>query len=113
MTLPVGTAGVVPRGAFESDGRGGHQLLGRPVLISSRVKTLGTSGDIILVDPESVIVGMRSSIVVERSSHAYFGSDRLALRGRFRGDSALAWDKPQTPVEGSTTVSPCVVLENR
>ncbi len=113
MTLAAGTAGFQPRGAFEAGGPTGYTLLTRPVVITSRVKPLGTKGDVILVDPSQVAIGIRRGITVERSEHAFFSSDRLAVRARFRGDAQPFWNKPRTLVEGNTTVSPYVVLESR
>lgn len=113
MSLVIGTGGAIPRAAFEAGGPTGYMLLGRPVLVTSRVKTLGTQGDVILVDPTQIAVGVRRGIAIERSEHAFFGTDRLAVRGKFRGDALPLWEKPQTLAEGSTTVSPVVVLANR
>jgi HK97 family phage major capsid protein len=113
MSLTIGTGGTQPRGVFEPGGPTGYMLLGRPVVVTSRVKPLGTSGDVILVDPSQIAVGVRRGITVERSTQAFFSSDRLAIRGKFRGDSSPLWSKPRTLVEGNTTVSPVVVLEAR
>lgn len=113
MVLIVGTAGTQPLGAFQAGGPTGYLLLGRPVLVTSRVKVLGTKGDVILADPTQLAVGVRRGITIERSQHALFTSDQLAVRGKFRGDARPIWDKPRTLVDGLTTVSPVVVLENR
>jgi len=113
MSLAIGTGGTQPRAAFEAGGVSGYMLLGRPVLVTSRVKVLGTKGDVILCDPSQLAVGVRRGITIDRSEHAFFSSDRLAIRGKFRGDARPVWDKARTLVEGSTTVSPYVVLEAR
>ncbi len=113
MSLAIGTGGTQPRAGFEAGGPTGYQLLGRPVLITSRVKPLGTKGDVILVDPSQVVVGIRRGLSIERSPHVFFSSDRLAIRGRFRGDAATFWDAPKTLADSGGTVSPFVVLEAR
>jgi HK97 family phage major capsid protein len=105
--------GFQPLGVFQAGGPTGYTMLGRPVLVTSRVKPLGTAGDLILVDPTQVAVGIRRQISIEKSPHVFFNSDRLAVRGRFRGDAQPIWDKPRTLVEGSDAVSPYVVLETR
>jgi hypothetical protein len=64
-----------------------------------------------LLDGE--VVGVRRGLSVQRSEHALFTSDALALRASFRGFSGPLWDKARTPVEGTDTVSPYVVLEDR
>ena len=58
-------------GAFESGGPTGYQLLGRPVLVTSRVKALGLRGDVILADPTQLAVGIRRGITIERSPFPY------------------------------------------
>ena len=54
-----------------------------------------------------------SNVSIDRSDHAYFSSDRLATRGKFRGDAQPMWEKARTRTEGSDTESPYVVLETR
>jgi HK97 family phage major capsid protein len=105
--------GAVPAAAFQAGGPTGYLLLGRPVVITGRVKPLSTRGDVLLVDPSAVAIGIRRGITIDRSPHAYFTSDRLAIRGKFRADAAPLWDTPRTLQEGSTTVSPYVVLQAR
>lgn len=113
MSLTIGTGGTVPRGALEAGGPTGLQLLGRPFLVTSRVKALGSVGDVILVDPTQIAVGVRRGLAIERSTHAYFSSDRLAVRGKFRGDARPFWEKARTLVDSGGTVSPIVVLAAR
>ena len=113
MSLVIGVGGTQPRGVFESGGPTGYQLLGRPVVVTSRVKPLGDLGDVILVDPTQIAVGVRRQLTIERSEQAFFSSDRLAIRGKFRGDARPLWESTRTLVDGSTTVGPVVVLEAR
>lgn len=113
MHMVIGTAGTQPAAVFQMGGPTGYMLLGRPVLVTSRVKALGTKGDVILVDPTQLAVGIRRQVTIERSEHAFFGTDRLAIRAKFRGDARPFWETPLTLVEGNTTVSPIVVLEAR
>ena len=105
--------GAPHAGMFQAGGPTGYMLLGRPVVLTSRVKALGTAGDLILVDPTQVVIGIRRGITIDRSIHAYFTSDAIAVRGKFRGDAQPAWEKARTLVEGSDTVSPYVILETR
>ena len=105
--------GAPHAGMFQAGGPTGYMLLGRPVVLTSRVKALGTAGDLILVDPTQVVMGIRRGITIDRSVHALFDSDAIAIRGKFRGDAQPAWEKARTLVEGSDTVSPYVILETR
>ena len=113
LSLAIGTGGAVPRGALEPDGKGGYMLLGRPLIVTSRVSAIGDVGDLILVDPTQIAVGIRRQITVDRSPFPYFTSDALALRGTFRGDVKPLWEKVQTLRNGTSTVSPVVTLEAR
>lgn len=105
--------GAQPPGVFQAGGPTGWLMLGRPVLITSRVKPLGTAGDVILVDPSQVVIGIRRGITIDRSVHVYFSSDRLAIRGKFRGDAQPVWETARTLVEGPDTVSPYVIVQTR
>jgi HK97 family phage major capsid protein len=113
MSLSIGTGGAIPAAAFHAGGPTGYQLLGRPVVVTSRCKQLSTAGDVMLADPSQVIVGIRRQMTVDNSHHLYYDTDRIAFRGTFRGDAQPAWDAPRTLVEGSTTVSPYVILQSR
>lgn len=105
--------GFQPVGAFAPGGPTGYMLLGRPVVITGRVKPLSSKGDVLLLDPTQYAIGIRRQITIDRSPHVYFSSDRLAIRGKFRGDGLSLWDAPKTSQEGSTTVGPAVVLQAR
>jgi HK97 family phage major capsid protein len=112
MYLGVGISGAQPRGVFEAGGPTGYTMLTRPVYVSSRVKKVGDVGDIMLVDPSQVVIGIRRGMQVQRSAHAYFTQDCLALLASFRGDAGGLWDAVRTGPEGETT-SPYIVLAAR
>jgi HK97 family phage major capsid protein len=105
--------GFQPLGGFTAGGPTGYMLLGRPVVITGRMKALSSRGDVLLVDPSQLAIGIRRGITIDRSPHVYFTSDRLAIRGKFRGDAIALWDVARTMQEGSVTVSPYVVLAAR
>lgn len=105
--------GFQPLGAFQATGPTGYSLLGRPVIVTGRVKSLTNKGDILLIDPTQIAIGIRRDLVIDRSPHAYFTSDRLAIRGKMRADAVSLWDTARTLQEGSVTVSPFVALEAR
>lgn len=113
VALSENVGGFQPIGAFAPGGPTGYMLLGRPVVITGRAKPLSSKGDVILLDPSSYVIGIRRQITVARSEHAYFSSDRLGVRGTFRGDGMSMWDTARTPQEGSTLVGPAVVLQAR
>ena len=105
--------GFQPAAVFQAGGPTGYQLLGRSVVITGRVSTLSSKGDVILVDPTPYAVGVRQGIAIDKSPHVYFSSDQLAIRGKFLGDGLPLWETTRTLQDGSTTVSPYVVLAAR
>ncbi|MBN2372079.1 MAG: phage major capsid protein [Vicinamibacteria bacterium] len=113
MAINAGTAGFAPRPGFESDGKGGYTLLGRPAFVSSRVNALGQRGDILLIDGSQICIGIRKDITIDTSLHVLFDSDSLTVRARFRGDSRPLWDSAKVLADGVTTVSPIVTLAAR
>jgi HK97 family phage major capsid protein len=105
--------GYASPAVFAPGGPTGYQLLGRPVVITGRVKVLSSKGDVILVDPTQVAIGIRRDITIDRSPHALFSSDQLAIRGKLRGDALPLWETARTLQEGTDKVSPYVVLAAR
>lgn len=55
-------------------------LLGYPVIISDLLPTLGTAGDLGLVNPDFYAVGMRQGLTVESSIHEFFSNDITVYR---------------------------------
>lgn len=94
----------------ESDGK--FTLFGRPVIFTEKLPTLGTKGDIILVDPSQYVLGMRQEIVVEKSAHAGFTTDSSYYRAKLRTDGRPLWQNAMTPKNGDS-LSWCVTLAKR
>ncbi len=67
-------------------------LLGRPVLVTERVQSLGTNGDIIYGDLKHYFIGDRGPMIVDSSIHNRFETDQVTLRmrKRFDGQPAIA-----------------------
>lgn len=59
-------------------------LLGRPLVTTHKLPTLGNKGDLCLVDPMFYIVGDMQRITVMNSIHAAFRNDVTAWRATFR-----------------------------
>jgi HK97 family phage major capsid protein len=55
-------------------------LLGYPVIISDLLPTLGTAGDLGLVNPDFYALGMRQGLTVESSIHEFFSNDITVWR---------------------------------
>lgn len=92
----------------------GGLLLGRPIRFSEHCKTLGTVGDIQLVDPKGYYALTKAGGIKFASSiHLYFDYGLQAFRWTIRlgGQPHLA--APVSPANGSTTKSHFVALATR
>lgn len=113
MTLGIGTAGVttfMPPGGLS--GAPYSTLMGAPIMEIEFASTLGTVGDIVLVDMSqmvSITQGMRSMT----SLHVYFTTEEQAFRTSFRIDSAPWQAAALTPFQGTNTQSPIILLASR
>jgi HK97 family phage major capsid protein len=110
LTVPTGLGGTFY--PILKTGVGGMTMLTRPVLVSEKMKGLGTKGDIMLTDFSQYGIGMRREIVMERSNAPGWTTDKTAFRAICRVDGGPMWDKPLI-IEGGHEVSPFVVLETR
>lgn len=112
MALSVGTGG---NGVWMNSGVEGPpvSILGRPVIFTEKAETLGTVGDISLLDFSHYIIGDRQQMTAMWSEHFRFNSDSTAYRiiQRLTGKPDLL--QPITPRRGSGTLSPFVKLATR
>ncbi len=113
MTLGIGTAGVttfMPPGGLS--GAPYSTLMGAPILEVEFASTLGTVGDIALVDM-SQVVSITQGMQSMTSMHVYFTTDEQAFRTTFRLDAAPWQASALTPFQGTNTQSPIVLLQTR
>ena len=111
LSLAVGTGGnAIP---VMSETNGQFTMLTRPVLFTEKTEALGTKGDIMLADLSQYVVGLRSGMSFETSIHIHFTTDELLSRIIERHDGQPLWNEALTLADGSTTVSPFVVLSDR
>lgn len=115
MTLGIGTAGVttyMPPGGLS--GKPYATLMGAPVIEVEYASTLGTKGDIALVDLSQYITLTKSQgMQTQTSMHLYFATDQQAFRTTFRVAGQPWWPAPLTPYKGTATQSPFVFLDTR
>ncbi len=111
LSLGIGTGGSAIPVMSETDGK--FTMLTRPVVFTEKTETLGERGDILLADFSQYVVGLRSEMRFDTSIHVHFETDELLARLIERHDGQPLWDEPLTLADGSTTVSPFVVLEKR
>ncbi len=111
LSIPVGTGGA-PVALVDIRNAPLMTMLGRPLIISEKVPTLGDQGDICFVDLSYYLIGDRQAMSLETSEHRYFDTDQTALRVIERVDGRPWVQSAFTPKNGST-VSPFVAIEAR
>lgn len=113
MTLGIGTAGVttfMPPGGQSSAPY--STLMGAPIMEVEFASTLGTVGDIVLVDL-SQLVSISQGMQSMSSMHVYFTTDEQAFRTTFRLDVQPWQSSALTPFQGTNTQSPIITLATR
>ena len=88
-------------------------IFGRPLIFSEKCETLGTVGDIYLVDLSYYLIGDRQQVTMAASPHVRFTNDEMVWRFVERLDGRPWVDSALTPRNGSNTVSPFVALATR
>lgn len=118
MGIAVGTGGVpVYMPANGASGKPYDTLMGLPIAWSEHCQTLGTVGDIYLVDWSQYLVGQKAgaggALKFDTSIHLYFTTDETAFRFVYRIDGQPWWPSALTPRYSSDTLSPFVALATR
>lgn len=114
MTIGVGLGGQVtymPPGGLS--GAPYATLLGRPVIVTEFNSTLGTAGDILLVDLSQYLTGTKGGLQSAASMHVYFSTNEMLYRFIMRLDGRAWWTSALTPYQGSATKSPFIALQTR
>jgi HK97 family phage major capsid protein len=88
-------------------------MLTRPVIFTEKAEPLGTKGDIMLCDFNQSVIGLRAEMRFDTSQHLYFSTDEFAARLIERHDGQPLWNDALRLADGSTTVSPFVILAER
>lgn len=115
LTIGSGTAVRLlysPPGVNGNSGPNGY-MLGLPVLPIEQAQTAGTQGDITLAAFSQYGLGQRGGVKQDTSIHVAFLTGQQAFRFQVRLAGSSFWDKPVTPKNGSTTLSPFVQLQSR
>jgi len=109
LSYPVGTGGSHVPVLKEESGR--FFILGKELLVSEKVPALGTAGCLGLYNFRYYIIGMRKEVRIESSIHAQFSEDITQWRAIVRTDGQPAPSDVITLLDGSTEVSPFVILD--
>jgi len=114
LNLAVGTGGIpvyMPANGLSQEPY--DTLYGRPVLPIEQCSTLGTVGDIALVDLTQYLMIDKGQLAATSSIHVKFVYDETAFRFVYRCDGQPWWNSALTPYKGTNTQSPFVVLATR
>lgn len=90
-----------------------NTLKGRPVIACEFAQTLGTKGDVMLVDLGAYATGTRGGVSSAMSIHLRFDYLESAFRFVFEVDGQPWLASALTPFKGSNTLSTQVVLDTR
>lgn len=112
MSLSVGTGGSA---IWLQQGSGGVPvtILGRPVIFSEKLPSLGSQGDILFADFEHYVIGDRMLMTLVSSEHFKFQQDQTVFRCIERVDGRPWLQSALTPKSGGATLSPFVTLAVR
>jgi HK97 family phage major capsid protein len=112
QNLVIGTVPVyLPPTGIEGQPFG--RLFGRPVMFIEGLPAVGTTGDIMLVDPSSFWLALKTQGArVEASAHAEFKNDIIAYKGAVRSGFKSKFSAPITRAD-ATTAGNVVLLATR
>jgi len=112
LSQAVGTGGGP---VWVSNVAGGppNSIYGRPIIFTEKCKTLGTVGDLMLVDLSYYLIGDRQALTTSASPHVRFTTQETVFLFSERLDGRMWLDSALTPRNGSNTVSPAVALATR
>ena len=112
MSLSVGTGGSA---IWLNNGAVGPPMtiLGRPVVFTEKAKTVGTVGDINLIDFSFYLIGDRQVMSAKSSEDFRFQNDETAFRIIERVDGRPWLNGAITPQNGGSTLSAYVQLAAR
>lgn len=116
MALSVGTGGIpvyLPANGLSD--KPYSTLMGRPVLPIEQAETLGTKGDISLMDLDSYLLIDKAGEGVKgaQSMHVKFDTDEMAFRFTYRVNGQPIWQSPVEQAKSVDSLSAFVTLANR
>lgn len=112
MALSVGTGGSA---VWLNNGQEGPaaSILGRPVVFTEKMATLGDAWDLAFVDLSYYMIGDRQTMQMASSTDIEFDTDQTAFRIISRVDGRPWMQSAVTPYKGAETLSPFVTLAAR
>jgi HK97 family phage major capsid protein len=114
MSIGVGAAGqpvyLPPGGASATPYA---TLMGRPAFPVEYCATLGTTGDIMLIDFSQIAAIEKDAMQSDQSIHVRFTTNENTFRFIYRYDAQPTWSSALTPFKGSASKSFAVKLDTR
>jgi len=80
MSLTVGVSGSAVMLAGGAVAPLPDSIFGRPIIWTEHCSTLGDVGDIILVHPKGILLGLRKDLTIESSIHVHFAKNETLFR---------------------------------
>jgi HK97 family phage major capsid protein len=113
LSIPVGAGALEPRFVnYSSEGL--LTIKGRPVVETEYNATLGTVGDIVLINLKKYRLVRKGGVEQKSSIHVRFTQGEQTFLSTYRCDGAMMPRAPLTPYKGgANTLSPVVVLATR
>jgi HK97 family phage major capsid protein len=113
LTMPAGTSALEPRFVtYGNDGR--LTIFGLPVVFTEYNATLGTVGDIVLINLKKYRLIRKGGVEQASSIHVRFTQGEQTFRAFYRCDGQMMPRAALTPFKGTgNTLSPVVVLATR
>lgn len=112
LTRDVGTGGA-PVMMVNVAGPGPQTMYGRPIIYTEHCQTLGTVGDLYLVDFTYYLICDRQQFSVDSSPHVRFRNDETVWKFIERFDAKPWLESAITPRYSTDTLSPFVALATR
>jgi HK97 family phage major capsid protein len=114
LSIPAGAGALEPRFVNYSPA-GVLTIKGRPVIETEYNATLGTVGDIVLIDLSQYRLIRKGGVEQASSIHVLFTSGEMTYRAFYRCDGAMMPRAAVTPFKGGSTktLSPVVALATR
>ncbi len=88
-------------------------LLGKPISYIEQASTVGTVGDLLLLDLSQYLIAEKGGMQMASSMHVQFLTDEMTFRFILRIAGQPAWHSTLTPYKGSDTQSPFVTIGTR
>jgi len=114
MTRDVGTGGMpvmTPPGGLTAAPY--STIFGKPVIPCEYCQTVGTLGDILLVDLSEYQMIEKGGMQSASSIHLQFLTDETVFRFVYRVDGRSKWNAPLAPANSALTQSPFIALATR